>query len=381
MQAVIQVNNHIPAVHNLLVATGALCETLNNNNGAALWTSYTHQMNIYFLENYSTGVSLLRQSLDSRTASPISIAVSCVLLVFIDHLRDRPEYATQHLDIAMKLVDRRHAFGTVQADFLNHYLRPTVQRLLFSFAGCANVFLGSGTSTWPDASIGLPHRFDHLAEASASLCAIADYIFSTFPAGPDRIGKAPSLEVTSAGSRCLREWLSVFLSSFESHQLSSDCYFRRDSLALLIRQRTLNVLIGTYFDVNEMSFDSHLSDFRNVVSMCRDFMQADESILLSSQSAPTRFQFDTAIIPPLTFTGMRCRDPFIRRQALQLLKKQDRRESHWGSDTSAKVVERLILLEEAGLGIVSTACDVPSSSRIRVLRCSFEPGSVGVSQV
>jgi hypothetical protein len=56
------------------------------------------------------------------------------------------------------------------------------------------------------------------------------------------------------------------------------------------------------------------------------------------------------VIPPLYFIAIKCRHPTIRRRALSLLKKASLRESPWRAVPTARVIEKIIVLEEESHG-------------------------------
>jgi hypothetical protein len=61
------------------------------------------------------------------------------------------------------------------------------------------------------------------------------------------------------------------------------------------------------------------------------------------------FLFDMEIVSPLYYVGMKCRHPVIRRRAIKILKRTQRREGLWDSNMAAAIAERIMLLEEANL--------------------------------
>lgn len=58
------------------------------------------------------------------------------------------------------------------------------------------------------------------------------------------------------------------------------------------------------------------------------------------------FSFSLGIIPPLVVTGLRCRDGYIRRQAIGLLERCKRREVLWDSRLAARSVRQVVETEE-----------------------------------
>ena len=96
------------------------------------------------------------------------------------------------------------------------------------------------------------------------------------------------------------------------------------------------------------------------------------------------FTLDIGLIGPLYDIACRCRDPFIRRRAIYLLRVSGRQEGIWDSALAAYVAERIVAIEEDGLGMdhekstsestgtpqcfypprITCAADVPDSARL-----------------
>ena len=100
------------------------------------------------------------------------------------------------------------------------------------------------------------------------------------------------------------------------------------------------------------------------------------------------FSLSVGIITPLYVCVTRCRDPIIRRRALRLLHKCNRKEGVWDSRLSARVAQRIVEIEEAGAipaddepgdvpFLVTSAVQIPESSRVRELEAIFLPGRQG----
>ena len=84
------------------------------------------------------------------------------------------------------------------------------------------------------------------------------------------------------------------------------------------------------------------------------------------------FCLDLGIIGPVFEFVSRCRDPIIRRKAIAVLKSTSRQEGVWNSFLTAKVAERLVGIEERGLGKVRCCNDVPGWARINKIQPQFD---------
>jgi hypothetical protein len=59
-----------------------------------------------------------------------------------------------------------------------------------------------------------------------------------------------------------------------------------------------------------------------------------------------RVGLDTGVLGPLYLAALRCRDPVVRWEAVELLKKRRSREGLWDSTLLATVAERVVRIEE-----------------------------------
>lgn len=95
--------------------------------------------------------------------------------------------------------------------------------------------------------------------------------------------------------------------------------------------------------------------------------------LIGSDPGIPKFTLDMGIIAPLYQVTAKCRDPLIRRRALALLKSAHMQEGVWNSFLTAKVAERVMQIEEEGLGDVKCCADVPDWARISDVSPTFDP--------
>lgn len=84
------------------------------------------------------------------------------------------------------------------------------------------------------------------------------------------------------------------------------------------------------------------------------------------------FSMDMNIVGPLFSIAHRCRDPLIRRRAIALLYRAPLQEGLWHSFLTAQVAEKIVKIEEAGLGEVKSSADVPEENRITETQVQFD---------
>lgn len=95
--------------------------------------------------------------------------------------------------------------------------------------------------------------------------------------------------------------------------------------------------------------------------------------VLESNGGVPQFTLDMGVIGPLYEVTARCRDPFVRRKAIALLKSAQLQEGVWNSFLTATVAERVVQIEEAGLGEVRCCADIPDWARISNVDPKFDP--------
>jgi hypothetical protein len=68
----------------------------------------------------------------------------------------------------------------------------------------------------------------------------------------------------------------------------------------------------------------------------------------------THFTFEMGLIPPLYITVQKCRDPFLRRRALALLRRAPAQEGLWNRNIMVQAGQKIIELEEGSDGFIET---------------------------
>ena len=147
-----------------------------------------------------------------------------------------------------------------------------------------------------------------------------------------------------------------------------------------IHYLTASIMLKTLPFDNEMLFDNLLEEFDQVVNLCTDFVAPVDTQRPSSWASASSFSFDLCIIFSLYFTVTRCREPLIRRRALDLLLYGRRREGVWHSGITGRVAEQVMLLEEGSCSDGVKSCtDVSGTNRVRLMQMHYNPGYMAVS--
>ena len=104
------------------------------------------------------------------------------------------------------------------------------------------------------------------------------------------------------------------------------------------------IWLSTCVQGTELAFDKHFDQFERILSNAEEYLQ----YLPKYKNIPS-FNFEMGVIPPLYFTGWKCRSPTLRRRALELLEQAPPQESLFVADLEIKVLKKIIELEEINI--------------------------------
>ncbi|KAL6796352.1 hypothetical protein GGI42DRAFT_345167 [Trichoderma sp. SZMC 28013] len=163
-------------------------------------------------------------------------------------------------------------------------------------------------------------------------------------------GEMPPPPPSSIKDDILREletWSNLFenmLQQGNSYQSDSEAY------PLISRLRLQHIIIWTFLSSygagREMEYDNYLPQFQQCMALADVVVAAHERY---SGSVKSTFTPEIGVLPVLYIIGVKCRHPTVRREVLSILRRQPIREAIWDSISTARVVERVIEIEEGGL--------------------------------
>lgn len=167
----------------------------------------------------------------------------------------------------------------------------------------------------------------------------------------------------------LRTWSSLFENMLRPESRYSGTYLTADGpLESLVRlQSTIAwILLDSYGPGRELEYDAFLPQFQQCVALAGDV----HAKYYTGTTRPT-FKPEIGILPVLYIIGVKCRHPMVRREVLNILRRKTIREAIWESRSVARIVERVIEIEESScaedqrgfLGMVQ----IPVSQRIEAL--------------
>ena len=165
----------------------------------------------------------------------------------------------------------------------------------------------------------------------------------------------------------LETWSSLFENMMQQRSFY-DIYSEPDPLISLLRLHYTMAwtLLSSLGSGGEMNYDGFLPQFQQCVALANDIAEVHKR---SSGSPKPTFTPEVGIIPVLFIIGTKCRHPIIRREALSILRRRHIREAVWDSILAARVVERVIEIEEGNSNkeTIQSMQQITMSQRIEAL--------------
>ena len=145
--------------------------------------------------------------------------------------------------------------------------------------------------------------------------------------------------------RQLEAWSNSFEHMLQNSHVSSD---QDPAFLCLLRLQYLIswTLVSARGTDRETNYDHLLPQFKQCLALASQVAAAHERY---SDSKNMTYTPEIGIIPILYVIGAKCRDPAVRREAVRILQRRPAREAIWDSLATARVLERIIEIEEEGL--------------------------------
>ena len=186
---------------------------------------------------------------------------------------------------------------------------------------------------------------------------------------PQMIG--PLLQERQRLSNAVARWDSAFRAFLRKEGKSLDSRSLQAARTVEISHTFLTIFLD--FESSELEdqtiWDLYCPQFERIVDLA--------TLIVDSYTEPFNNQcptycMDMNIVAPLYAVAHRCRHPVIRRKAVALLYAASRQEGIWESGMTARAAERVIEMEEAGLGNITCCEDIPKWNRVTDVIVQFD---------
>jgi len=222
----------------------------------------------------------------------------------------------------------------------------------------------------------IPRAFDSLEEARNSLDYHWNGCIHLFHKVRDQSESRPRLEEDRRHYlELFQRWLRAFQMFLENSSNILDTKSLQGARVLQFSQAFAMANIDASpvaHQLSETVWDKYKPYYEHMVSLGQEVIDLAAPEDHVQSKGPPNFCLDMNIVGPLYAVAHKCRDPVIRRKAVSLLYAAPRQEGIWDSVAAARVAERLISIEEEGLGPITSCKDVPDAARISSVDVKFD---------
>ncbi|KAK5441483.1 hypothetical protein LTS15_011250 [Exophiala xenobiotica] len=364
---VLQLSLLEPSLYYATVALGALHRWLGFDESGE-----SSNAECFIFRQYNRAIQHLVNPI--RPLSKVIVVVACYVFSSIEALYGDYISSFRHVSSGIKLLCDADSTTTpntyprklsidpsvseekaIEEKLLGHFAHLDLQAASFNPEWIP--LMADEIATWE-----IPQSFSTLEEAKRLLTPLMLQTMKYMRRG--RSVKTQLFEMSNAVRTQLldqfQRWSAVMeLWLFENRASSNEQQARR-SAWLRIVWTTGYIMLSVPVAAEEIMYDEHIDRFRDIVNLASSLGPSRDV----GHGLQTLISHEVGLLPALYLTGTKCRDPLIRRQALSLLTSTRKKEGVWDSRAAAKVVERVMALEENGVSI--RACsDLPEKNRIR----------------
>jgi hypothetical protein len=222
----------------------------------------------------------------------------------------------------------------------------------------------------------VPETFTSISEASDSFLALVYFMFHLQQVAQDFFD--PTRERSPYSSP--EGLVIMFLTAQEQNRVQLDLWIAalnsflknsssnmsmrdlRASVLLKMHHLFITIMLGASGANDEVKFDTYITEFRQMIKLTESLLVPSTPKEQAGQKPS--YMFDTNLIPPLYMAATRCRDPKLRRRALDLLWNLKSKEGIWDSNVAAAIGKWVMEKEEEGLETIDDPHSVPVSARI-----------------
>lgn len=313
------------------------------------------QQSAFALDNYNKAISATMLRMSQDTDNSLSALVTCILFCCIEslqgHFNESLRFASQGIRLLSETQEsnvQHQSNPLIATDVAPIFSRLAVQSSMFFGPPSPEetfILLSSQPILQPSST------FDSLAQARSELINLASHVHTLYSActfakiaeNIEPSSKPLLVETQKSILSALKSWHQSFLA------LTTNLNHENPPISIAIHTLNMQYQVSTVWtnciiSRSQRSFDSFIDSFRAIIQSATAI---HSNQTLSSPHKHPGFTFEMGIISPLYWTGLKCRHPILRRQALALLNQcQPIQEGLWHAGVSARAVARVIEIEE-----------------------------------
>lgn len=324
------------------------------------------------------------------------------------HENERSPSPDGHVEEDLVVIFTRLAIQAKSYDMAFHFPQPYVIRLGPTGQRADGASTSESSSPGSSPEVCLPYRFGSLLEARLASDKLCEKLLRFIERlqiarnNPSNVLPASWKQYGLTFKDQLDAWTEAFELIFQSRLDPGIGHLERSGIsALKMFQINTNILFMMMFCDTEVQFDAFLPHFKGIVDLGWEVVAADERRAAAERcpnpamcqhqhgvpkgdfttgTVPAHhiqpsFSADLGIVPPLFVVATKCREPRIRRQAIQLLMSSARREGMWDSELAANIGQWIMQVEEYDERLPPGAMPtkpIPEEKRVMVKTVDFD---------
>lgn len=317
--------------------------------------------------NYNKAMGSIARRTETQPRSLEATVLASILFFIFEHIawlakipcaNARP---TMHIVCGLRMIENWKESNDTRSSSaltIRQCLSPTLEQLASNLAvfTCAAFCTDSTLALAPltPVHIVVPAIFAGIVEARECL----EELISSILIITDNPSSLASDTRVALEFR-LRQWLSACELTAIRDPWKAKSTMWYGYRFLKVHYQTAMVMLNTVTSKDETVYDNHLNEFEDIVTGSVETHQHVKDLR-------TLLGFHMGMIPPLFFTALHCREPTIRRRALQALHECRSCEGLWNSCSAYKLAESVVMVEERGPGIKLKAQDIGQEARVRI---------------
>lgn len=370
IQSVPQLSHHLPVIRHAVAAIGAVYE--RQAHGLPLPTTEADpgKAEHFELQQYNKAIHEFIAQLSSPIETDISIIlITCTLFICIEMLRTNKTRAMNHVQCGLQILAKHLQDGkTVIRHSSDRELVQLFHRLNIqvSFFGRPLLQLDGPTEN-PTTAKRLV--FDHICQARECLTGLVNralLFIRQIGYSQRTLSGAEHQQKLLGHQRLLQEFCS-WNAAFELMKTKSakrvGISDARAPLVLWIEFHSVQIWLKGCVSPAQSYYDRFFTEFDLIVSSAEKVIELGAGPDLTD--FPSRFALDAEVVPSMYWTASRCRDPMIRRRAIEAMRNYPTREGMWDKRRYVEAATKIVEFEEAQYSSLAVAERIPEE-RCRV---------------
>ncbi|KAI9688185.1 MAG: hypothetical protein M1822_001691 [Bathelium mastoideum] len=377
---------HEPAIRHAVIALGSLHERFEARDPSVSRSSDLEKIDVGFaLEQYTRAIGCLLKPAEAREQQALDVVLAaCILFTCFETLRGHHGSALSHVKNGINMLrEFQAATGSLckSSTILTTSSIPMVPygtlQVMFARFDCQSIRLGGDngpidyvvpSEAEPGFGASIPSKFKSIREARNSMeYHERESIRFLSRMESDNMNDLEAQLERRRRLGNLSTWFAVFKQFLDASATALSATDMQATRLLQTRYLVLLDMLSVTDLANEMAWDEHIDLYARIVDLVVQIVSDPTySNRLNGTVVPV-FALDSGVAGPLFHVIRRCRDPRIRREAISLWHATPRQEGVWDGVLALRVAERMMEVEEGGLGEVRCCADIPLDSRIAAL--------------